>query len=548
MTKENLNMDFARQLEANNRTIDVLKNKVIAIYNGDAQLSFQKQLEGAKKREEETRRKRELMEMRNAELKKYSESLEAQIKARTRDLKVILDNVSFGFLVIDKNLAVCGECTQSCHVLFGADKIKGVHFPSLLRMSKRDQEMYALLVDQVFEDLITEELSVSQLPQRFELSGGRILKVEPSALRDAEGNVHEILLTVSDMTDFERVQRENIRNRILIGILKQKDAFRQFVNDVRQQLESATQALTQNDMSKVRRAIHTIKGNAAAYELENLVASIHHIEELPELQPKNIKQIEAALVSFLKENESVLEIQYDGSSQMAFEVSVKEMKDLKSLISTVGGNQIHDLHTWTAKVTQKPAGAMMGPVQEFVTKLSERLGKKVDFRLTGADTLVDCYTMWPVFQNLVHLVRNAIDHGIENPELRGKKGETGNFSIDIADRGNFHEVVITDDGRGISVDVISAKAITKGLVTKAQVEAMTVQQKLELIFLDGLSSAEKTTEISGRGVGMSAVKESVEQCRGKITIWSEIGKGTKFTLTMPKNDAHAQLENIKRVA
>lgn len=548
MTKENFETNFVRQLEANSRTIEVLKSKVVALYNGDAQLSFQKQLEGAKRREEETRRKRELMEMRNAELKKYSENLESQIKARTRDLKVILDNVSFGFLVIDKNLAVCGECTHSCHSLFGVDKIKGVHFPSLLGMSKRDQEMYALLVDQVFEDLITEELSVSQLPQRFELSGGRVLKVEPSALRNSEGNISEILLTVSDMTEFERVQRENIRNRILIGILKQKDSFRQFVNDVRLQLETAVQALTQNDMPKARRAIHTIKGNAAAYELDNLVSRIHHIEELPELKPTNIKQIEAALISFLQENESVLEIQYDSNSQIAFEVSVDEMKDLKSLISTIGGNQIHDLHTWTAKVTQKPAGAMMGPVQEFVSKLSERLGKRVNFRLTGADTLVDCYTMWPVFQNLVHLVRNAIDHGIENPELRGDKGENGNFSIEISDRGSFHEVVIADDGRGICVDVISAKAITKGLVTKAQVEAMSHHQKLELIFLDGLSSAEKTTEISGRGVGMSAVKESVEQCRGRISIWSEIGKGTKFILTMPKNDAHAQLEKIKRVA
>ena len=134
---------------------------------------------------------------------------------------------------------------------------------------------------------------------------------------------------------------------------------------------------------------------------------------------------------------------------------------------------------------------------------------------------------------LVHMLRNSLDHGVETPEQRGKtnKPKVANISLNAYQEGGKVVIKIQDDGRGIDKDIILKKAIEKGLVDPEK--KMSDSEIYGLIFLPGFSSAEKVTDISGRGVGMDVVKKSIEQLQGKVEVTSELGFGTTITIELP---------------
>lgn len=523
--------DWKKRAEAAEKTAHILKNKVMDLYNNGGQTAINKQLEKAKSREEANRRKRELMEVRNQELKKYSENLEGEVAARTEDIKTILNNVKFGFLVIDQNLQIGEEYTRSCHELFKQEKIGGISFPELFQMAQREKEHFQLGIDQVFEDFMPPEVTLGQMHSRFVL-GDRIIKAEGSVIRKNEAISH-ILYTISDITQLEAAQREAASNRVLIGILKQKDAFVDFLLEAKELLKRCKTLVNEPDQNVLRRLVHTLKGNSASWDLLDIAKLIHSIEEAPRFDGEHIQRIDDGFRQFINEHSKVIAIEYDELGDGSFEISTKQIDHLKQIIANLDSNEAHKLKTWTSKVLQKPVGSLLGPIDEFVEKLGARLGKELNFSFTGQDTLVDVGSMKYVFQNLIHLLRNSVDHGIEEPMERSGKPAVGHVNLEVrADKQNYY-IEVSDDGRGIDTEKLKKKATQKGLMTTEQAKALSLKEQYELIFLDGLSSTDEATDVSGRGVGMSAMLEAVKAVYGTFDISSELGKGTKMRITIP---------------
>jgi two-component system chemotaxis sensor kinase CheA len=160
---------------------------------------------------------------------------------------------------------------------------------------------------------------------------------------------------------------------------------------------------------------------------------------------------------------------------------------------------------------------------------------------------VDVETVRPVFHVVTHLLRNAIDHGIEGPAQRKGKPASGRIELDLVETANAYVLRCTDDGRGIDTDVLGRRAVELGFVKGEAAATMDERAKLELIFIEGLSSAAVTTSISGRGVGMSAVRAAIGKVGGRIDVASVRGQGTTFTLAIPKQEdstsssAHSEL-------
>ncbi|MFN3361372.1 MAG: response regulator, partial [Pseudanabaenaceae cyanobacterium] len=183
-----------------------------------------------------------------------------------------------------------------------------------------------------------------------------------------------------------------------------------------------------------------------------------------------------------------------------------------------------------------PLGDILNRFPRMVRDLSLKYQKAVNCRVLGANTLVDKQMLEKLYDPLVHLVRNAFDHGIENSprerEALGKPPE-GTIEIRAYHQGNQTFIVVEDDGRGIDPQKVVSKAIEKQIITPAQAQSLTTQQIYELIFTPGFSTAEKVTDLSGRGMGMDAVLAQVQALKGSITIESEVGKGTVFTLCFP---------------
>jgi two-component system chemotaxis sensor kinase CheA len=167
--------------------------------------------------------------------------------------------------------------------------------------------------------------------------------------------------------------------------------------------------------------------------------------------------------------------------------------------------------------------------------LATELGKQVDLEVDGGDVELDREMIEMIRDPLLHIVRNALDHGIEAPaaRLRAGKSATGRLSITAHQSGNQILIDIVDDGAGIDSDRLTQKAIAAGLVTHEQVLAMTERRKLDLMFEPGLSTASHVTEISGRGVGMDVVRANVERIGGTVDIENRPGQGVKLSLRMP---------------
>lgn len=194
-----------------------------------------------------------------------------------------------------------------------------------------------------------------------------------------------------------------------------------------------------------------------------------------------------------------------------------------------------DLHLAIMKTRMVKIGKVFNRFPRLIRDLSKEMGKQVQLVIKGEETELDKTLIDEIYDPLVHLVRNAVDHGIELPEKREKaaKDRVGTVILAAEHEGNNINITIEDDGGGIDTEKLKEKAISKGLITKEAAAELSKTDAYNLIFLPGFSTAERVTNVSGRGVGMDVVKTNVAKLRGIINIESEVGKGTKFIIKLP---------------
>lgn len=195
----------------------------------------------------------------------------------------------------------------------------------------------------------------------------------------------------------------------------------------------------------------------------------------------------------------------------------------------------NELQLVVMKTRMVKIGKVFNKFPRLVRDLSREAKKQVDIIIKGEDTELDKTLIEEINDPLVHLIRNSIDHGIENPEIRKTNGKDpkGTLILSAQHEGNNIIISVEDDGKGIDPDEIKNKAIAKGLISAEKVKDLSQQEILNLIFLPGFSTAEKVTNISGRGVGMDVVKTNVTKLRGRINIESVPMLGTKIVIRLP---------------
>ncbi|MBJ6752244.1 chemotaxis protein CheA [Geomonas anaerohicana] len=194
-----------------------------------------------------------------------------------------------------------------------------------------------------------------------------------------------------------------------------------------------------------------------------------------------------------------------------------------------------ELQMQVLKMRMLPVEKVFKKFPRIVRNLARDLGKEVDLVIYGEETELDRSVVDEIGDPLIHLIRNALDHGLETPEQRlaAGKDRTGTVVLSAAHEGNQIVISIKDNGRGIDPDKIAKKALDKGLVTDEQVAAMGTREILDLIFLPGFSTKEQTTDLSGRGVGMDVVRTNIRKLNGIIEIKNEVGHGSEFILKLP---------------
>jgi len=194
-----------------------------------------------------------------------------------------------------------------------------------------------------------------------------------------------------------------------------------------------------------------------------------------------------------------------------------------------------DLQDTIMHVRMLPVHTVFSKFPRLIRDLSRKSGKQVELITEGEETELDKSVVEVIGDPLVHILRNAVDHGLEPPEERRRQGkpETGRVWVRAAHKGNAVVIEVEDDGRGIDPDIMRQKGVEKGLITPEQARNMDDAAARELIFAPGFSTAAQVTDISGRGVGMDVVRTNIKELKGSVQVTSEVGKGTRFTLSLP---------------
>jgi two-component system chemotaxis sensor kinase CheA len=220
---------------------------------------------------------------------------------------------------------------------------------------------------------------------------------------------------------------------------------------------------------------------------------------------------------------------------------VELMDELDEISQELGRTSIHigrvttQLQEQIMKARMLPVESLFNKFPRLVRDLSNKAGKQVNFIMTGQETELDRSIIEEIGDPLIHILRNALDHGIESPEERTAAGKdpVGQLKLAASHEENHIIITITDDGRGINADTVKQSAVKKGILTEDQVKRLSDKEAVNLIFASGLSTAKKVTDVSGRGVGMDVVRTNIEKINGTVEINTVIGRGSEFKIKLP---------------
>ncbi|MEZ4743304.1 MAG: ATP-binding protein [Bdellovibrionota bacterium] len=487
------------------------------------------------------------------------------LKKQKKEIKDILDNMRQAIFAIDNNLKVKPPVSAYAFKIFNRDITGEPILDLLLKDYGESSDMYALAKTSLqiligsgdsFQWLITE----TNLPKYIKYNNDndqKDLKISYSPIYDTDGIIEQILFIVEDISEVKRLEIQlesekkatSLQNAVLEIVAKHDHDFLQNFFESSQELLLSIKSKTQNidnheDHSECYRFLHTIKGNARALSLELISSQVHHAEEsLQSLKLKFDDQILTQFQSNINKVDSVLD------EHITFYKRI--FKDLDS--QTKNSTRVHNLrineilkrasdpHLYkdSNKIKQLVAEIYrledIAAIEAFdylfasVQKLANSLDKKIDFKISANDCFLNKDLYNKLRDIINHIIRNAIDHGIEHPQERLKKGKNEIGNIDIIFRESFKDglqIEIKDDGKGLDITNIKKKAQQSGI------DVSTIDV-LDLIFLDGLSTSQQVTDLSGRGVGMSAVKKIVSDLGGAIQTHTETGLGTTFTIMIP---------------
>lgn len=217
--------------------------------------------------------------------------------------------------------------------------------------------------------------------------------------------------------------------------------------------------------------------------------------------------------------------------QLALDVKRSDLTETVEHMSRVGS----DLQNIVLKLRMVQVDTVFSRFPRMIRDLSKSLDKKIDLVITGAETEMDRTVIDEIGDPLVHLLRNAVDHGVESTadRIAAGKSETGTVHLRAFHSGNHVFIEIEDDGSGINRDKVLSKALKNGIVSESEAKTLTDEQAFMLLFAPGFSTAEVITDVSGRGVGLDVVRSKIESLSGIVSVESKLGQGTKFSVQLP---------------
>jgi HAMP domain-containing protein/HPt (histidine-containing phosphotransfer) domain-containing protein/two-component sensor histidine kinase len=477
------------------------------------------------------------VQQRSDELLRINGNLEAIVEERTRQLqsrndafRLILDNAHDGMITVDTSGVVSMERSATMDRWFGAPE-SGSTF--IAYIAANDPTLAAELelgLAEVWADFLPIELTLDQLPRKMVVNDTHLRLNYTPILED--GKVSRLLVILADVTSEIEARRAAVGQEEMLRIFqayrRDRSGCLDFFVDARELVRRICSS-EERSVAEVVRLVHTLKGNCALFGVLSMSGLCHDVEH-------NLEQTGGVMsVQDTARFRNAWDTLSTSMGQMMGEPASDKLEVgddeyaaiVHSITSGVPRREILDS---IAKWKLEPTERQLGRFADRAKLMARGLGKEIEIAIESNDMRLCADTWAPIWSVLSHVIRNAVDHGIESGDERIQNGKAASGRVRLGTRVSDSRISIevSDDGRGIAWDSIALKAQARSL------PFATPNDLVEALFADGLSTKEVVTNVSGRGVGMSAVRQTCRDLGGEVDIESEPGKGTTIRCSFPE--------------
>lgn len=480
--------------------------------------------------------------VRQDRINEVNRRLEETVTARTRSIRNLLDVSGEGYLSFGSDFVVKNDYSQACVAIFGME-IGGYAVDSLLFEEENKRQEFRQGLGLFFSGKSRGDVIFDLLDSEIQIRG-RILELGFKVI-DQE----EVLCAVKDVSDqralVEERSRDTMEQQIVVHVVSHKKYFSAFTREASElfdRIDGLSSENTSEQMTALQRALHTFKGNASffrfdgtkmvAHDLEFLIADSLMLDE--ELDPTYaVMTLKTAYYAELEIVERRLGTSWMGESEMV-SVPIHKYRGIERYVHTAYPGDFK-LNAALRSFRMVSMESLFVRFPDMAERLAEQIGRRImPLEVSGGRFPVLPERYDALVGSFVHIIRNMLDHGIEPPaerELKNKKPE-GRLVISMESSDDTVVIEFKDDGRGLSVGEIEKKARAAGLISPGEKPSRAVLYSM--IFHHEFSTADEVTDVSGRGYGLSAVKEEVDHMGGKLSLSTVPDRGTTIRITIPE--------------
>ncbi|MDD3288173.1 MAG: ATP-binding protein [Alphaproteobacteria bacterium] len=471
----------------------------------------------------------------------------AQLEALNTSTGIMLDALDQGLFYFGPD-GVCSDISSKACLLFLGKKPSGLHISEVLRLSYEERSMIDRLLKLAFASgnpLSSFEDFSSLLPQKFTHQEGKAISLNYLPITNRQKELQSILVIATDRT-MEEIASRLVRERekealLIIRISGNRNLFTLFFKSITHYFSSLEESFSpQTSLEKVRRQLHTFKGNAAIFYLQSIVDVLHEMESML-ADAKNIDQAREKIRGLMPQLKTALDFMH----QQACNIFGKDF-DQQGTTRVIPLNVLTDIGAQVKQANtadnlyKKYVETLIGEsihktlltFEIGMQELAERCGKKVSpCCYSGEDFQIFTEMYDPLFATFSHIYRNVVSHAIEAPEIRKEQGKTPEITITIdtqkfmRDSHEWFRISFKDDGCGIDISRLRKKLRATEQASDAEIMAY--------IFADSISTKDTVDALAGRGVGLSAIKHEAERLGGHVWVESERHLYTKISIEAP---------------
>jgi signal transduction histidine kinase len=453
--------------------------------------------------------------------------LESELEDRTRSLKIILNSTNDGLILLNLDGTIYGETTAVVDRWFGPRPGRTEAADYLFGAGTQIGHAFTVGFSQLAEDVMPFEVTADQMPRRLQRSDRTYSLSYRPVLQD--DRLVRVLLIVRDITEQEAAARAEARSRelhlIMANALRDRRGFARFLDDTQNML---TRIVADGDVLAQQRDLHTLKGNTAVYGFLSFADLVHRLESATAdgphlLDAQQREELTGAWSSEVSLIADMVDVRFGTTIEISAQEYVEFLAGLEGLAGS--GALVEAARRWR----YDSVGQVMNRLASQAKRIAERLGKDVDLDVADRGVRLPLDATREFWSTLIHVIRNAVDHGIEPQDRRVAAGKPsrGRIALDARVGGDDLIVSVSDDGAGVDWEVVRSRAVAAGLQCQTQAEL------IEALFTDGFSTRADVTDTSGRGVGLSALRAACRTIGARIDLDSAPGRGTVVRVSMP---------------